>query len=133
MLYLEELTPEKIVVIDSTKIPESGKFSIRKKAGKMNYYRLRLGKEQMANMYSSPNNVIVFISDSTEKITIEANGSAMNSEFKISGSKETDLLLEINAYALRGDYTIDSLNDIFQKTPDKFNKAEGEAIFMDVN
>ncbi len=131
-LYFEELTPEKIVLIDSVKIKKDGSFTINKPARRINYYRLRLGKEQASNMYASPANVIVFISDSSEKLTIEADGKAMNSDFKISGSKETDLLQEINAYILKGEKTIDSLNKIYQETPDKFNQQEGQMIFDDV-
>lgn len=131
-LYFEELTPEKIVVIDSVKLSKDGSFSIKKRPGKINYFRLRLGQEQQANMYSSPKNVIIFISDSTETLTIEADGAAMNSDFKVSGSKETDLLTEINNYLRGGEKTIDSLNQIYQNTPEKFNQAEGEKIFNEV-
>jgi peroxiredoxin len=131
-LYFEELTPEKIVVLDSVKLAKDGSFSIQKKAGKINYYRLRLGKEQAANQYSSPKNVLIFISDSSEKITVEADGKAMNMDFKVTGSKETDLLNEINNYLKKGEKTIDSLNQIYQNTPEKFNQAEGERIFNEV-
>jgi peroxiredoxin len=131
-LYLEELTPEKIVMLDSVKLGKDGSFSIKKRVGAINYYRLRLGKEQTANMYATPNNVIVFISDSSETLTVQADGKAMNSDFKVSGSKETDLLTEINNYLIKGEKTIDSLNQIYQETPEKFNQAEGERIFNEV-
>jgi thiol-disulfide isomerase/thioredoxin len=131
-LYFEELTPEKIVLLDSVKLSKDGSFSIKKKAGQMNYYRLRLGKEQTANQYTSPNNVIVFISDSTEKLTIEADGKVMNNNYKVKGSKETDLLTELNTFLIKGETTIDSLNKIYQDTPEKFNQAEGERIFNEV-
>jgi peroxiredoxin len=131
-LYFEELTPEKIVIIDSVKLAKDGSFSIQKKAGKMNYYRLRLGKEQTANQYTSPKNVLIFISDSSEKLTVEADGKAMNMDFKVTGSKETELLTEINNYLRKGEKTIDSLNQIYQNTPEKFNQAEGERIFNEV-
>lgn len=131
-LYLEELTPEKILMLDSVKLGKDGSFSIKKRVGSINYYRLRLGKEQTANMYATPNNVIVFISDSSEALTIQADGKAMNSDFKVSGSKETDLLTEINNYLIKGEKTIDSLNKIYQETPEKFNQAEGERIFNEV-
>lgn len=113
-VYLEELTPEKIVLIDSTKVKEDGTFSFKKTTHAINYYRIRLGKEQPANQYASPTNVVVFITDSTEKLIIEADGKNMNSTFKVSGSKETDLLQEINAFLLVGEKTIDSLNQIYQ-------------------
>jgi peroxiredoxin len=131
-LYFEELTPEKINILDSVKLSKDGSFSIKKRAGAINYFRLRLGKEQQANMYSSPKNVIIFISDSSETLTIDADAAAMNSDFKVSGSDETDLLTEINNYLRTGEKTIDSLNQIYQNTPEKFNQAEGEKIFNDV-
>lgn len=131
-LYFEELTPEKIVIVDSVKLSKDGSFKIKKRAGKINYYRLRLGKEEQANMYSSPKNVIIFISDSSETLTVEADGKNMNTDFKVTGSKETDLLNEINNYLRKGEKTIDSLNQIYANTPEKFNQVEGERIFNDV-
>jgi len=131
-LFFEQLTPEKIVVLDSVKLNKDGSFTIRKKANQMDYYRLRLGKEQTADMYSSPKNVIVFISDSSEQLTVTANGEAMNNDYKVTGSKETDLLVQLNNYLLKGEKTIDSLNKIYQETPQQFNQAEGERIFNDV-
>lgn len=132
-LFFEELTPEKIIVIDSVKIAKDGSFTIKKKAGKIDYYRLRIGPEQQMQGYAAPTNVIIFISDSTEKLTVEADAKAMNSSYKITGSKETDLLTQINNEILKGEKTIDSLNNIYTTTPDKFNQAEGEKIFNDVN
>ena len=131
-LFFEELTPEKIILIDSVKIAKNGSFIIKKKAGKINYYRLRLGKEQTNQGYSAPTNVIILISDSSEKITLEADGKSMNSSYKITGSKETDLLNELNTVLLKGEKTIDSLNKIYQETPEKFNQPEGEKIFNEV-
>lgn len=131
-VYLEELTPEKIILIDSTKVKEDGTFSFKKSTRSINYYRIRLGKEQPANQYASPTNVVVFITDSTEKVTIEADGKAMNSTFKITGSKETDLLQEINNYLLIGEKSIDSLNQLYQQNPANFNQQQGEMIFNDI-
>jgi len=131
-LYFEELTPEKIIVIDSVKLSKDGSYTIKKRPGKINYYRLRLGKEEQATMYASPKNVIIFISDSSETLTINADGKAMNNDFKVTGSKETDMLTEINNYLRTGEKTIDSLNQIYQNTPAKFDQAEGEKIFNDV-
>src|SRR5688500_11034292 len=71
ILFFEELTPQGVVLIDSAKIEKDGSFRIKKRAKSMNYYRLRLGKTQAPAGYASPKNEIIFISDSTEKLTLE--------------------------------------------------------------
>lgn len=131
-VYLEELTPEKIILIDSTKVKEDGSFSFKKSTRSINYYRVRLGKEQPANQYASPTNVVVFITDSTEKLVIEADGTNMNGTFKVTGSKETDLLQEINTFLLKGEKSIDSLNKLYEANPATFNQQEGQMIFNDI-
>ncbi len=128
-LYFEEITTEKIVLIDSVKVAKDGSFCIKKKAGKIDYYRLRLGKELPTQGFSAPPNIILLMCDSTEKITVDADGNSMNSTCKITGSKETALLNELMQFMLRGDKTIDSLNEIYMKTPEKFDQAKSMQIF----
>src|SRR5687767_8468318 len=143
-LFLEQLTPQGVVLIDSTKIEKDGSFRMKKSAKSMDYYRLRLGKTQSPAGYASPKNEIIFISDSTEKLTLEtemvtepsaATGKDENNfkaGSKVSGSKETDMLNEINAFLLVGEKTIDSLNQIYQNNPQMFNQPEAEKIFNSV-
>lgn len=147
MVYFEELKPDGVVILDSTKISSNGSFKIKKRAGSMNYYRLRLGNTQTPKGYASPKNEIIFISDSTETLTLDAemdtNVDAINNNGKnkptnfsgepiVKGSKQTDLLNQLNAVLLKGEKTIDSLNSIYQQTPEKFNQVEGERIFNEV-
>jgi peroxiredoxin len=146
MLYFEQLKPEGAMIIDSVKIGKDGSFAIRKTAHEMDYYRLRLGKPQSPSGYASPKNEVIFISDSTEKLTLSAEmdtkvDNVNNSKNKptnfvgdpvITGSKQTDILNDLNKYLMKGEKTIDSLNSIYQQTPEKFNQVEGERIFNEV-
>jgi peroxiredoxin len=143
MLYFEQLKPEGTVIIDSVKVSKDGSFAIKKTAHEMDYYRLRLGKVQQPSGYASPKNEVIFISDSTEKLTFDAEIDAkQTSDNKmglffvgsptVTGSKQTDMLNKLNGYLVVGEKTIDSLNNIYSTSPEKFNQAEGERIFNEV-
>jgi thiol-disulfide isomerase/thioredoxin len=127
-IYLEKLTPEKAIILDSAKIDAKGSFSIYSKPQNRTFYQLRIGNQKPQSNVAPGSNVMVFISDSTETLTFEANAENASASYKVSGSEETFILQQINVYAMRYQSMMDSLNNAYQKNPQQFNQAEANAL-----
>lgn len=131
-VYLEELNFQKTNVIDSCKV-ENGKFTIKKKAGAMNYYQLRLGNYVVQTAQNTaPTNLIILLTDSSETITVDADGKNFNIKPTIKGSRQTTLLEQLNAEILKGESVIDSVNAVYNSDRENFDMASAEKTVANV-
>lgn len=111
-LYLELITPATVELKDSVKLDQSGNFSFTNPAGYSTFLRLR----------TTTNNFLTLVSDSTEEITIEANGSSLATSPKIQGSKGSQAYAELNEFLGATYKQRDSLEKIFQGASPKLNR-----------
>jgi peroxiredoxin len=95
ILYFEKILPEKKEIIDSTIVASDGTFAIRTPAKEITYYQLRLGKEIQTLGMGAPMNVIVLITDSTERITLTAEKDKFAVSYEVSGSTESEKYREL--------------------------------------
>lgn len=86
-LFLERFVNNKPVVTDSATVGQDGSFRMTPNPPlELNYYRLRT---------SSPENFLMLLTDSTESIQISTNASDLDDGIELSGSKNTELLVQL--------------------------------------
>lgn len=121
-IYLDQLTSQAAVTVDSAVIDKEGHFELTKFKPSLNFYRLRL----------DPQNFSIIVLDSTDKVSITADAKNL-ADAKISGSAETDAFNEFNTISKKYKKNIDSLQQVFQtemmKNPNdsaKINQMKNE-------
>lgn len=102
-IYLEQLTSQSSVVVDSAVIDEKGHFEFVKFKPSLNFYRVRI----------EPQNFSILILDSTNQVTMVADAKNL-ADAKITGSEETDVFNEYNNIGKKYKKVIDSLQQAFQ-------------------
>ncbi len=103
-IYLEKLSQQGVVALDSAVIDEKGEFLINRISPKVGFYRLRI----------SNSNFAMLVLDSAQKITVTADARDLGNTFKAEGSPDTKLFLEYNALAQGQKIRTDSLENIFR-------------------
>ena len=89
MLYLEQLSQNDIVVLDSMRIKPDESFSVSSPAPEYpDLYRLRLG-----------NDALIFAADSTETILIKATATNYGTQFEVENSPATEHIRLLRASA----------------------------------
>lgn len=114
-IYLEKLTPTRVIPIDSAKFDKDGNFVIKKSASEKNYYRLRLGIKPNSKTQEAPNNIIFLITDSSETLSVTGKGSDFMGTAVVNGSKETQALAGLLASARSMKSYRDSLQREFNR------------------
>lgn len=104
VLYLEKLSAEQPVVIDSVVLDENGDFEFQNYTPRIGFYRIRV----------TPQNFAMLVLDSADKVKISGNISDLGNTYKVEGSTETALFLEYNEMSKARDMRLDSLNKAFQ-------------------
>ncbi len=85
IVYLENMSLDGVVKVDSTKLKSNGNFAFQKKAPQApEFYRLRID-----------NKIINLSVDSTETILIKASYPTMATDYTVEGSKECNLIKEL--------------------------------------
>lgn len=112
MLTMEIIMPGNVQPVDSVKLDKTGEFSFSNPAKQTSFLRLKINN----------NNFMTLVSDSTETITIEANGTNLSADPKITGSKGSTAYTELNTYLSRSFMRRDSLEKVFQSSQGKVNR-----------
>ena len=85
MLYLDHMSLNGPVAIDSTRLDDEGTFSFKGKAPEApEFYRLRIGRQ-----------IVNIAIDSTEQITVKASYPNMSTQYEVSGSEECAKIKEL--------------------------------------
>jgi thiol-disulfide isomerase/thioredoxin len=104
MLYLEELSPTKKVLLDSARVDEKGNFEFTHSAPSMGFYRVK----------ASEANFAMLVLDSTQKINITASYKDIGNTYKVEGSPDTKIFLDFNELGKDMQVRTDSLQRAFQ-------------------
>ena len=100
-LYLFQLLPDSMTVMDSTVTDNNGNFTFLVCPKETSFYILR----------QSPRNYITIAANKGENILIEGNGRNLMNSYTIKGSKESEVLWEFNSIASKNQVKIDSLSN----------------------
>lgn len=105
MVYLEELTPEGPLFIDSIRLDKKGAFS----------YRYRMPYESYYNLHVSENDYVVLLPQGGEKIRISGDYSQLDRTYDVSGSPESSLLWQLQKYSNMGAETLTEIIALDQR------------------
>ena len=103
-IYLEKLSRQGSMPMDSAVIDEKGDFMMNHYSPSIGFYRLRISESNFAMM----------VLDSAQKITVTADARNLGSTFKSEGSPDTKLFLEYSALAQTHKMRTDSLENVFR-------------------
>ena len=133
MLYLDHMSLNGPVAIDSTRLGDDGAFSFSGKAPETpEFYRLRVGRQIV-------NNAI----DSTEQVAVKASYPTMSSGYEVSGSDECAKIKElalmqmalqtqINAIAQAPDLGVEAVEDSIDHVVAAYKeKVKNDYIFRE--
>lgn len=123
-IYLEQLTSQSAVTVDSAVVDKNGHFEFSKFKPTLNFYRIRM----------EPQNFSILVMDSTDKIQFVSDAKNL-ADAKITGSKETDAFNDFNTISKKYKKHIDSLQQVFQtelmKNPNDSTKINQLKINID--
>lgn len=113
-LYIEELTTDNLIAVDSVKLNEKGKFIFRFKIKEPGFYILKFSRA----------NFITLLLEPGENIQLESEDANLTISLEIEGSKGSMLLMSLNK-KLRSNYEkVDSLASIFRENQHKSDFAD---------
>jgi peroxiredoxin len=103
-IYLEKLSSQQPVVVDSTTVDENGEFEFLDYQPKIGFYRIKVSAQNFA----------MLVLDSNDKVKVTGNIADLGNTYKVEGSEETKLFMEFNELSKKRDIRLDSLNKAFQ-------------------
>ena len=130
-LYLEELTPNGPLFIDSIALDGRGHYK----------YTYRMPYRSLYNLHTTADNYDVILPDYGEKIVLDANYANLSMTYDVSGSPESILLWQLQDYTNDGSRLIIELVDTTQHyrqllagglitaAEQKAKKAETDSIY----
>jgi len=104
--------------IRSTKV-DDGKFQLALSIDKPGLFRLNLYDRQMINLILNPED---------DKITIFAEGSGPESDYKIEGSRDTEIMTSINQTMIKFNSDVRMINNDFMKARSNGDLEEAKSI-----
>ncbi|MBR4229122.1 MAG: DUF4369 domain-containing protein [Bacteroidales bacterium] len=120
-LWLEELTPDGPLFIDSIPMDSKGRFS----------YRYKMPYRSLYNLHTSENNYVVLLPDYGEKIRIGGDYDNLSVSYTVSGSPESILLWQLQQFTNDGGKVLNQLVDTtlyYQRLLDE-GKIDIEAVY----
>ena len=103
-LYLEEMGPEGVTVVDTATLDASGNFAFLNARPTLGFYRIRITDANFA----------MLILDSTQKVNITGDAGQLGSTFKVTGSDDSQLFWELNERARKSYQRRDSMSRSFE-------------------
>src|ERR1700751_463666 len=103
-IYLEELSPNGKMLVDSTKLDDNGNFSFTSASPSAGFYRVKINEANFA----------MLILDSTQKITVTGDFKDLGNTYKAEGSPDTKVFLELNDLGKIIQMRADSFQRVFQ-------------------
>jgi len=108
-LYIEELTPDGPVFLDSIKLDDKGHFE----------YCHKLPYETFYNLHSSDVDYVVLLPRQGEHISVTGDCKSLQWSYQVSGSEGSTLLWQLQDYS---NYGIEVLTELVQK--DQSNRSQ---------
>ena len=100
-IYLEELTPEGTLFIDSIKLDNQGHFK----------YSYKMPYQSLYNLHTTADNYIILLPDYGEKIDITGDYRNLSMTYNVTGSPQSILLWQLQDYTNDGSRLIIELVD----------------------
>ncbi len=100
-LWLEELTPEGTLFIDSIPMDSKGRFK----------FSYKMPYRSLYNLHSSDNNYVVLLPDNGEKIKVGGDYQNLSLTYSVSGSPESILLWQLQQFTNDGGKVLNELVD----------------------
>lgn len=100
-IWLEELTPDGPLFIDSIAVDSKGHFK----------YSYKMPYRSLYNLHTEENNYIVLLPDYGEKIKVGGDFSNLSTTYTVSGSPESILLWQLQQYTNDGGRVLNELVD----------------------
>jgi thiol-disulfide isomerase/thioredoxin len=120
-LYLEHMTTTVVNVIDSAKLNNNGEFVIKTdKVKEIGFYRLKITNSNFTTFIFSPG----------ENVSLAGDAGNLVASYNVTGSTESELLMEINKVSIRNYYLRDSIQKAYQALTSASNKSATEVDSM---
>jgi peroxiredoxin len=119
-IYLDNLTTNGIVHLDSTKIMAGGKFAFHTNGIYKGFYNLRISEGDYATL----------ILDSNEHANVDGSSQFLGNTYMVTGSEDSKLFCEVNNVMKKTEMAVDSmkrLTDAFINTVGS-NKAKMDSL-----
>ena len=107
VLYLEKLTQNQAVPVDTTEVMEDGTFAFDHIVNNITFYRIKMNDQ----------NFITLIVGPKDKVEIEGTAADFGKKYEVKGSEESLVLKKFNDGLLKNFSKRDSLNQVFQANP----------------
>jgi len=121
MLYLENVTASKVVLLDSVKLSKSGSYQFKhNRPAAPDFYRLRLNSQ-----------LINFTVDSTETVTIDSAPLKFAEGYTVKGSTESEKIKALTLLQLKTNETYNQLQDQYRAksiTADEYKEKADTCI-----
>jgi len=121
MLYLENITTSKVVLLDSAKLGNSGAYKFKyARPVAPDFYRLRL-----------ENQLINFVIDSAETVTINSDTLQFAQNYTVEGSPESERVKTLTLLQLKTSETYNQLQDQYRSqsiTADEYKDKTSACI-----
>lgn len=104
-IYVEEISPNEVIFIDSVKLDNQGHFS----------FEYAMPYESIYTLHTSPTDYIMFIPKNGEKISVTGDYNRLSWTYEISGSPESTILWQLQDFTNESNMQINSLVDSLQQ------------------
>lgn len=130
-IYIEELTPDGPLFIDSIHLDNKGCFSFRHELPYPTFY----------NLHVSPVDYVVLLPQAGEHVSISGNFTEFSFNYDVQGSSESQLLWQLQEYSNDGVLDLQELikkdmqnRQLYEKDPAGYTKAKEvtDSIFRDI-
>lgn len=110
-LFIYQVLPESKPLIDSVKTDGTGNFS----------FEIATDQSGIFTLKQDQRNEIVLVVTQGEKINLQGNGDSFQESYKISGSKNSELYKQYNAFTVKNLKKVDSLSAVFAESRSNSN------------
>lgn len=104
MLYLEKLSGQNPVIVDSVQVDEKGEFEFTNYTPKIGFYRIKVNEQNFG----------MLVLDTADKVNVTGDIRDLGNTYKVEGSPETVLFMEYNEIVKKDQVRMDSLSQVFQ-------------------
>ncbi|MGZ3865400.1 MAG: redoxin family protein [Bacteroidia bacterium] len=111
-VYLEELSPMGKLAVDSAVLDEKGNFAFENAKPAAGFFRIKVNEANFA----------MLILDSTQKVNVTGDFKDLGNSYKVEGSPDTKVFLEMNDLGKIVQLKADSFQRVFQEILAKSKK-----------
>ncbi|PWE01027.1 TlpA disulfide reductase family protein [Marinilabilia rubra] len=123
-LILEKMQLDRNLIIDSVKLNEAGSFAFRgERLSVPTFFKLKL----------SPKNFVTLLLDSTEHVSVTADGQNLEDTYRIEGSIESKKVQILNQRLKNLRESVDSLLALYESLPENGSTSQKTKIGQELS